>query len=109
MESWLKSSIKDRESALILGRYGVHGASSSCCTDINIHIDLRQVSQGISVNSSRKSSHLYCILWNYGIAMEPMKGQWASSRVDFGYTVLFCIPEVHQCSSRFVTVFLGTL
>ena len=40
--------------------------------------------------------------------MEPMKGKWASSRVDLGYTVLFCIPEVHQCSSRFVTVFLGT-
>ena len=41
--------------------------------------------------------------------MEPMKGKWASSRVDFGYTELFCIPEVYQCSSRFVTVFLGTL
>ena len=26
VEGWLKSSIKDRESALILGRYGVHGA-----------------------------------------------------------------------------------
>ena len=26
VESWLKSSIKDRESALILGWYGVHGA-----------------------------------------------------------------------------------
>ena len=39
--------------------------------------------------------------------MEPMKGKWASSRVDLGYTELFCIPEVHQCSSRFVTVFLG--
>ena len=26
-----------------------------------------------------------------------------------GCTELFCIPEVHQCSSRFVTVFLGTL
>ena len=38
--------------------------SSSCCTDINIHIDLRQVSQGISVDSSRKSSHLYRMLWN---------------------------------------------
>ena len=38
--------------------------SSSCCTDINIHIDLRRVSQGISVDSSRKSSHLYCMLWN---------------------------------------------
>ena len=44
-----------------------------------------------------------------GIAMEPMKGKWASSRVDLGYTELFCISEVHQCSSRFVTVFLGTL
>ena len=30
--------------------------SSSCCTDINIHIDLRRVSQGISFDSSRKSS-----------------------------------------------------
>ena len=41
--------------------------------------------------------------------MEPMKGKWASSRVDLGYTELFCIPEVHKCSSSFVTVFLGTL
>ena len=40
--------------------------SSSCCTDINIHIDLRRVSQGISVESSRKSSQLYCMLWNTG-------------------------------------------
>ena len=29
-----------------------------------------------------------------GIAMEPMKGKWASSRDDLGYTELFCIPEV---------------
>ena len=43
------------------------------------------------------------------IVMEPMKGKWASSRVDLGYTEQFSIPEVHQCSSRFVTVFLGTL
>ena len=41
--------------------------------------------------------------------MEPMKGKWASSRVDLGYTELFCIPEVHQCSSPFVTMFLGSL
>ena len=26
--------------------------------------------------------------------MEPMKGKWASSRVDLGYTELFYIPEV---------------
>ena len=30
----------------------------------------------------------------HGIAMEPMKGKWASTRVDLGYTELFCIPEV---------------
>ena len=41
--------------------------------------------------------------------MEPMKGKWASSRVDLGYTELFCIPDVYQRSSRFVTVFLGNL
>ena len=41
--------------------------------------------------------------------MEPMKGKWASSKVDLGFTELFCIPEVHQCSFRFVTVFLGSL
>ena len=45
----------------------------------------------------------------HGIAMEPMKGKWGSSRIDLGYTELFCIPEVHQCSSLFLTVFLGTL
>ena len=36
--------------------------SSSCCAEMNIHIDLRRVSQRISVVSSRESSHLYCIL-----------------------------------------------
>ena len=25
--------------------------------------------------------------------MEPVKGKWASSRVDLGYTELFYIPE----------------
>ena len=38
--------------------------SSSCCTETNIHIDLRLVSQGISVVSERKSSHLFCMMWN---------------------------------------------
>ena len=28
------------------------------------------------------------------IAMEPMKGKWASSGIDLGYTKLFCITEV---------------
>ena len=41
--------------------------------------------------------------------MEPMKGTLASSQVDLGYTELLCIRNLHQCSYRFVTVFLGTL
>ena len=45
----------------------------------------------------------------HGIAMYAIKGKWASSRVDLWYTELFCIPEEHECSSRFETVFLGTL
>ena len=39
-----------------------------------------------------KSVLLYAV--EHGIAMEPMMGKWASSRVDMGYTELFCIPEV---------------
>ena len=35
---------------------------------------------------------LYAV--EHGIAMEPMKGKWASSRVDLGYTELFSIPDV---------------
>ena len=35
---------------------------------------------------------LYAV--EHGIAMEPMKGKWASSRVDLGYTELFFVPEV---------------
>ena len=30
----------------------------------------------------------------HSVAMEPMKGKWASSRVDLGYIELFCISEV---------------
>ena len=40
--------------------------------------------------------------------MDAMNGKWASSSVDLGFTELFCIPEVHQYSSPFVTVLLGT-
>ena len=51
--------------------------SSSCCAEMNIHIDLRRVSQRISVVSSRKSSHLYCILWNTG----SLWSQWRGNRL----------------------------
>ena len=93
MERWHTSSVKYRESALILGRYGVHGAFLSCCTEINIHIDFRLVSQLIcSFLKEGKPLVLYDV--EHGIAMETVTGKWASSQVDLRYNELFCIPEV---------------
>ena len=41
---------------------------------------------------------LYAV--EHGIAMEQMRGKWASSGVDFGYTELFCISEL---TSEFIS------
>ena len=50
---------------------------------------------------------LYAV--EHGIAMEQMRGKWASPCVDFGYTELFSIPKLTSVFISFVTVFLGTL
>ena len=52
---------------------------------------------GVSGNLRRflkevKPLVLYAV--EHGIAKEQMTGKWASSCVDFGYTDLFCIPEL---------------
>ena len=36
----------------------------------------------------------------HGIAKEQMRGKWDSSCVDFGYTELYCIPEL---TSEFIS------
>ena len=41
---------------------------------------------------------LYAV--EHKIAMEQMRGKWASSCVDFGYTELFCILEL---TSEFIS------
>ena len=41
---------------------------------------------------------LYAV--DHGIAMEEMRGKWASSCVYFGYTELLCIPEL---TSEFIS------
>ena len=43
----------------------------------------------------------------HGIAMEPRKRKCASSRVDLGYTKLFCIPEVTAVFLSSYDSFLG--
>ena len=45
-----------------------------------------------------KSLVLYAV--EHGIAKEQMRGKWASSCVDFGYTELFCMPEL---TSEFIS------
>ena len=40
--------------------------------------------------------------------MEPVKGKWASFRVDLGYTEIFCIPKMTSVFISLVTEFLGT-
>ena len=60
---------------------------------ICVPIDLRRVSQGIS-SFLREDKLLVLYNMEHGIAMEPMKGKWASSRFALGNNELFCIPEV---------------
>ena len=43
------------------------------------------------------------------IAVKPMKGKWASSRVDLGHSELFCIPEVTLVFISSCDGILGTL
>ena len=43
----------------------------------------------------------------HGIAMEPMKGKGASSRVDVGYTEVSSIPEVTSVFFSSFDCFLG--
>ena len=58
---------------------------------------------GVSGNLCRflkevKPLVLYAV--EHGIAKEQMREKWASSCVDFGYTELFCIPEL---TSEFIS------
>ena len=109
MKKWLTSPVKDRESALILRRYVVNGTFFTllCCNEYSYRLDAGVSENLCSFLKEVKPLVLYSV--EHRIAMEPMKAKWASSRIDLGYTELFCLPAVHQCSSRFVTMFLGTL
>ena len=67
--------------------------SSSCCTENNIHIGLRRVSQEslLFLKGSQATCIVCCGTQTSYIANE---GEWALSRVELRYTELFCIPEV---------------
>ena len=48
--------------------------SSSSCAVIGVPIDLRHVSQGISVVAQRKSSHLSCMTGNRELLWSQCRG-----------------------------------
>ena len=56
------------------------------------------VSGNLSILKEVKPLVLYAV--EHGIAKEQMRGKWASFYVDFGYTELFCIPEL---TSEFIS------
>ena len=74
--------------------------SSSCCTEINIlysnlySYTLETCVSGNLCSFLKEVNPLFLYDVENAIALEPMKGKWASSRVDLGYTELFCIPDV---------------
>ena len=83
MESWLTSSVKVRESALIWDDMGCMELSSSCCTEINIH----RLETGVAGNlcsflKEVKPLVLYDV--EHGIAMEPMKGNGFQLELTLG-------------------------
>ena len=80
----------------------IWGAWSFLRVAILILISYR-LETGVSGNLCRflkkvKPLVLYAV--EHGIAKEQMRGKWASSCVDFGYTDLFCIPEL---TSEFIS------
>ena len=86
VENWLTSSVKDRESALIFRRYVVHGTFFDllCWNEYSYRLEAGVSENLCSFLKEVKPLVLYSV--EHGIAVEPMNGKWASSRVDFGYT-----------------------
>ena len=76
MENWLTSSVKDRESALMLRRYVVHGPIFTllCLNEYSYRLEA-SVSENLwSFLKEFMPLVLYSV--EHGIAMEPMKGKW---------------------------------
>ena len=98
VEIWLTSSVKDSESALILGRYSVHGAflEFMCSNWCSYRLEMALSRNLCSCPKEAKPIVLYDVEW--GIALKPMPGNWSSLHVDLGYTELFHIPVVMSVS-----------
>ena len=104
MESWLTSSVEDRETFSFRNDIGYTEHSASFSTEIDDPLYLRRLSQGISRVSERESSHLFCMMWIAGWLWSQCKGNWPHLNLILGTLSYFAFLGLHQCSSRLVTL-----
>ena len=83
--------------------------SSYCFTEIDVPIDFRWGSLGISGLLKRMSSHLLYMMWNARWLWIQWRGNVLHLELIWGTPVCFAFLRWHQCSSLVVTVFLGIL
>ena len=83
--------------------------SSRSCAEIHIPINWKRVSQGISVVAKRKSSHLSCMMGNRELFWSQCTGIWLNLELIWATPRYFTFLQWHQCSSRLVRDFWGTL
>ena len=98
VENSLTSSVKNRESALILRRYVVHGTFFTllCGNEYSYRLEAGVSEKLCSFLKEVTPLVLYSV--EHGIAMEPMKGKWAHLELIWGtpsyFAFLRCI-SVH--------------
>ena len=98
MDSWHTSSVETRQSALILRRFGVHGAflewlCSNWCSSL--------IQMGVSRNPwscLKEVNPLVVYDVESGMALEPLQGNMASFPLDLAYTCLFRVRAVTSVS-----------
>ena len=88
---------------------GCTDLSSCCFTEIEVPIDLRWVSQGISGLLLMMSSHLLYVMWNARWLWIQWRGNVRRLELIWGTPIFFAFLRWHQCSSPVLTVFLGIL
>ena len=98
MESWLTSSDEARESTLILRPFGVHGTFLDLLCGNWCSSRLETGFAGILWSCLKEVKPLGLYNVECSMALEPMQGNPASSRVDLGYNELFPIPALTSVS-----------
>ena len=83
--------------------------SSSSCAEIGVPINWRRVSKGISVVAWRKSSHLSCMMGKRELFWSQYRGIGLNLELICAIPRYFTFLWWHQCSSRLVRDFWGTL